>query len=85
MAKLHCEVKGWKLSENFKDADYVQDGARAISSEKLIFRWHACQGHSHPKLSVAQGVGSRSSADKVQPTACRPMATGNAPVWFPGH
>ena len=44
-----------------------------------------CQGHSHPKLSVAQGAGSKSSADKIQPTACRPMATGNTPVWFPGH
>ena len=30
-----------------------------------------CQGHSHPKLSVAQGAGSKSSADKIQPTAHR--------------
>ena len=44
-----------------------------------------CQGHSHPKLSVAQGAGSKSSADNKQPTARRPMTTGNTPVWFPGH
>ena len=50
-----------------------------------IVQQEVCQGHSHPKLSVAQGAGSRSSADNIQPTACRPMATGNTPVWFPGH
>ena len=44
-----------------------------------------CQGHSHPKLSVAQGVGSKSSADNRQPTARRYPTTGNTPVWFPGH
>ena len=27
-----------------------------------------CQGHSHPKLLVALDVGSKSSADKIQPT-----------------
>ena len=27
-----------------------------------------CQGHSHPKLLVALGVGSKLSADKIQPT-----------------
>ena len=30
-----------------------------------------CQGHSHPKLLVALGEGSKSSADKIQPTAHR--------------
>ena len=30
-----------------------------------------CQGHSHPKLSVAQGAGSKLSADKIPPTARR--------------
>ena len=35
-----------------------------------------CQGHSHPKLSVVQGVGSRSSADKIQPTAHKPTGYG---------
>ena len=44
-----------------------------------------CQGHSHPKLSVAQGAGSKPSADEIQPTARRYPTTGNTPVWFPGH
>ena len=44
-----------------------------------------CQGHSHPKLSVAQGAGSKPSADKIQPTAHRYPTTGNTLVWFPGH
>ena len=30
-----------------------------------------CQGHSHPKLLVALGEGSKSSADNIQPTAHR--------------
>ena len=30
-----------------------------------------CQGHSHPKLSVVQGAGSKPSADEIQPTARR--------------
>ena len=30
-----------------------------------------CQGHSHPKLLVALDVGSKSSADKIQPTTHR--------------
>ena len=30
-----------------------------------------CQGHSHPKLLVALGEGSKSSADNIQPTARR--------------
>ena len=29
------------------------------------------QGHSHPKLLVALDVGSKSSADKIQPTTHR--------------
>ena len=35
-----------------------------------------CQGHSHPKLLVALDVGSKSSADKIQPTAHRPTGYG---------
>ena len=35
-----------------------------------------CQGHSHPKLLVALGVGSKSSADKIQPTAHKPTGYG---------
>ena len=45
----------------------------------------SCQGHSHPKLSVAQGAGSKPSADKIQPTARRYPTMGDTPVWFPGH
>ena len=33
---------------------------------------HMCQGHSHPKLLIALGIGSKSSADKIQPTAHKP-------------
>ena len=43
MAKLHCGVKGWKLSENYKDADYVQVGVIAVNTGKLISRWHVWQ------------------------------------------
>ena len=39
-----------------------------------------CQGHSHPKPSVAQGAESKSSADKIQPTAHRYLTMGNTPV-----
>ena len=35
-----------------------------------------CQGHSHPKLLVALGVGSKSSADNIQPTAHKPTGYG---------
>ena len=35
-----------------------------------------CQGHSHPKLLVALGVGSKSSADKIQPTTHKPTGYG---------
>ena len=35
-----------------------------------------CQGHSHPKLLVALDVGSKSSADNMQPTAHRPTGYG---------
>lgn len=38
-AKLHCEVKGRKLSERQKDTDYIQVGAKAVSSGKLISKW----------------------------------------------
>ena len=44
-----------------------------------------CQGHSHPKLLVALGMGSKSSADKIQPTTHKLMVMGNTLVWFPGH
>ena len=39
LAKLHCEVKGRKLSERHKDVDYVQDGAKAVSGGKSISKW----------------------------------------------
>lgn len=39
VAKLHHKVKGRKLGENRKDADYVQDGAKAISTGKPIMKW----------------------------------------------
>ena len=35
-----------------------------------------CQGHSHPKLLVALGIGSKLSADKIQPTAHKPTGYG---------
>ena len=35
-----------------------------------------CQGHSHPKLLVALGEGSKSSADKIQPTTHKPTSYG---------
>ena len=38
-AKLHCKVKGWKLSENNKDADYVQVGIIAVNTGMPISRW----------------------------------------------
>ena len=34
-------------------------------------KYPGCQGHSHPKLSVVQGAGSKPSADEIQPTARR--------------
>jgi len=39
VAKLHCKVEGRKLGENHKDADYVQDGTKAVVAEKPISRW----------------------------------------------
>ena len=30
-----------------------------------------CQGHSHPKLLVALSIGSKSSAENIQPTTRR--------------
>ena len=60
----------------------VEDGRMLLVS---LPRGNECQGHSHPKLSVVQGAGSRLSADKIQPTACRYPTTENTPVWFPGH
>ena len=52
-------------------------------SESLLTQ--VCQGHSHPKLLVALGMGSKLSAENIQPTAHKLMVMGNTPVWFPGH
>lgn len=38
-AKLHHNVQKRKLSENHKDADYIQDGVNAINAGKPITRW----------------------------------------------
>ena len=38
-AKLHCEVRGRKLTGNIKGTDYIQDGAKAVASGKPISRW----------------------------------------------
>ena len=40
-AKLHCEVKGRGPGGKSKDADYVQDGAKAITAGKVISKWQA--------------------------------------------
>ena len=39
VAKLHCKVEGQKLGKNHKDADFVQDGTKAVAAGKLISRW----------------------------------------------
>ena len=38
-AKLHCEVRGQKLTSNIKGTDFIKDGAKAVASGKLISRW----------------------------------------------
>ena len=55
------------------------------SEDETVAEVPECQGHSHPKLSIVQGVGSKLSADKIQLTTCRYPTSGNTPVWFPGH
>ena len=40
-AKLHCNIKGRKVGENHKNADYIRDGAGAVAEGKVTSRWQA--------------------------------------------
>ena len=68
LLRIHIKIKTKTISSTAKEI-------QAIQLIKSTSPRH-CQGHSHPKLLVALGVGSKSSADNIQPTAHKPTGYG---------
>ena len=71
MLELHNNNALWafalRASEELRMLDHQH------LNDDALYR---CQGHSHPKLLVALGIGSKLSADKIQPTAHKPTGYG---------